>query len=152
MITEDALADELVGRELPAGEYKIQPYLAWLVADAVESPQLVNDLAHPMFTYFAAQDGIGITLDELFEMAHATADDGIMLGTAELDIVRPLAVGQRFAITGTIEGVVRKYGTSGTFDIISYRHDLLDRDTRQRSATLTLDFIYPRQSAESGPT
>ncbi|MEE8601445.1 hypothetical protein [Euzebya tangerina] len=144
VISEEALADEIVGRVLPDGGYRIEPYLAWLVADAVESPGLGVGLAHPMFTYFAAQGGIGVTLDELFAMAYATSDDGVMLGTAELDIVRPLEVGQRFDVVGTVEDVTRKSGRTGVFDIVTYRLEM--RDAAVLCATLTLGFIYPRES------
>lgn len=148
VIREDELAAELIGRDLPHGRYTIEPYVAWLIADSVESPTLPDGLAHPMFTYFAAQGGIAITLVELFAMAHATADDGIMLGTAELDIRRPLEIGQRFSVTGQIERVDRKNGSSGMFDVVGYRLDLLDEDDGSACASLSLGFIYPRRSSE----
>lgn len=145
MISE-AQAAEAVGARLPDGAYTISPHVAWLVADCVESPPLAEQFAHPMFTYFAGQGGIGATLDEMFALSHATAADGIMLGTAEIELHRPLEVGERYDVSGSIVDAQRKRGSSGTFDLVTYRMDLSTQD--EPAATLTLAFVYPRRDAE----
>lgn len=144
MITEDQLRDEIVGHELPEGSYEIEPYVHWLMSDAIETPPLPDGVAHPMFVYYAGQGGMGVTLDEMFALAHATSEDGVMLGSAEIDLQRPLQVGERFTITGAIDDVVRKSGRIGTFDIVTFHTDLVDGDD-EVAATCTLSFIYPRR-------
>jgi hypothetical protein len=144
VITEQELRDEIVGHELPEGSYAIEPYVHWLMADAVISPDLPDGIAHPMFVYYAGQGGMGVTLDEMFALAHATSDDGVMLGSAELDLRRPLEVGERFTVRGEIDAVVRKQGRIGTFDIVTFHTDLVDGDDAV-AAVCTLSFIYPRR-------
>lgn len=143
-ISEVDLRDEVVGHDLGEGSYTIDAYRAWLIADCVESPPL-GDVAHPMFVYYVGQGGMGLTLDEMFALCHAHADDGVMLGSCELDLVRPLEVGERFTVTGQVDSVVRKQGSTGTFDIVTFHLDLAD-DTARRAARLSLSFIYPRRS------
>lgn len=145
MITEAELRDEIVGHVLPDSSYRIEPYVAWLMSDAVESPPLPEHVAHPMFTYFAGQGGMGVTLEEMFTLCHATADDGVMLGSAEIDLRRPLQVDERFDVTGRVDDVTRKQGKIGTFDIVTFHVDLKDAGG-VTAATLTLSFIYPRRS------
>lgn len=144
MITEQRLRDEVVGHDLAEGSYTIEPYKAWLMADCLESPPL-GETAHPMFVYYAGQGGMGLTLDEFFALCHASSDDGVMLGSSELDLDRPLRVGERFTVTGEVDAVVRKEGRTGTFDIVTFHLDLVDGDD-QRAARLGLSFIYPRRT------
>lgn len=145
MISEEALREEIAGKPLPDGSYTIEPYVAWLMADAMESPPLPDGVAHPMFAFFAAQNGMGVTLDEMFALCHASADDGVMMGTTEIDLARPLEVGERFTVRGAMDDVVRKQGRSGTFDIIGFHLDLVDAGG-DVAATARMEFIYPRRS------
>lgn len=145
MISVEDLREEIAGHELPEGSYTIEPYVAWLMADSIEAPPLPGGVAHPMFTFFAGQGGMGVTLDEMFALCHATSEDGVMLGSTEIDLQRPLEVGERFTITGRIDDVVRKSGSIGTFDIVSFSLDLVGGDGAV-AATATISFIYPRRS------
>lgn len=144
MITEDELHDEIVGHQLPEGTYEIEPYVHWLMADAIETAPLPEGVAHPMFVYFGGQGGMGVTLEEMFALAHATSDDGVMLGSAEIDLQRPLEVGERFTVAGSVDDVVRKTGRIGTFDIVTFHTDLIGRDGAT-AARCTLSFLYPRR-------
>lgn len=144
MITDEALREELVDADLAEGSYTIEPYKAWLMADCLEAPPM-GDVAHPMFVYYVGQGGMGITLEEFFALCHATSDDGVMLGSSELDLARPLRVGERFTVTGEVDDVVRKQGRIGTFDIVTFHLDLVDAEG-ERAARLGLSFIYPRRS------
>ncbi len=144
MITEDDLREEVVGTDLAEGSYTIEHYKAWLMADCLEAPSM-GDVAHPMFVYYVGQGGMGLTLDEFFASCHATSDDGVMLGSSELDLQRPLRVGERFTVTGEVDAVVRKQGRIGTFDIVTFHLDLVDADG-ERAARLGLSFIYPRRT------
>jgi len=143
MITEQRLREDVVGSDVGVGTYTIEPWKAWLMADCLESPAM-GEVAHPMFVYYVGQGGMGVTLDEFFAMCHATSDDGVMLGSSEIDLARPLRVGERFTVSGQVDSVVRKEGRIGTFDIVSFHLDLVD-DDGERAARLGLSFIYPRR-------
>ena len=143
-LTEAQLRHELIGRQFPAGTFTIKPHESWLTCDAILSPPLPDGLAHPMYAYYAALGGMGLTIEQLFEIAHSSADDGPMFGEGGVEIHRPLQVGETFTIRGGIEDVVRKSGRSGTFDIVSFRLDLIDQEGSV-AAVSTNSFIFPRR-------
>ena len=144
MIDEQVLRDEIVGREFPEGRFTIQPYEAWLTADAVLSPPLRDGVVHPMYVYYAALGGMGIDLDTLFAWAHSSAADGPMFGEARIEQRRPFRAGETLVVTGGITGLIRKSGRSGTFDIVEFRLDLTDTDGELVGVS-TNSFIYPRR-------
>lgn len=142
-----SLADlqAIAGHQFPGGSYRIEPYRNWLTCDAVQSPVPPDDIAHPMFCYYGALAGMGISLDDLFALAGATAEDGVMFGEAEIDLRRPLRVGESFTIRGGITDVERKEGKRvGVFDIVSFRLELVDA-TGQVAAVSTNSFVFPRR-------
>ncbi len=143
-LTEAQLRDELIGRRFPTGTFTIKPHESWLTCDAILSPPLPDDLAHPMYAYYAALGGMGLTIEELFEIAHSSSDDGPMFGEGGIELHRPLYVGETFTIQGGIQDVVRKSGRSGTFDIISFKLDLIDQEGKV-AAVSTNSFIFPRR-------
>lgn len=145
MISEEQVRAEAVGRSLEPGSYDISPHRAWLTADSVCSPPLPDGVAHPIFGYLVAQGGVSSTLEEMFAMVHATSDDGVMLGTADIEFVRPLMVGRRYRVTAAVADIRRKEGRSGTFDLVDYRYEMVEDGIDEPAATATLVFVYPRR-------
>lgn len=98
-----------------------------------------------MYVYYGALGGLGISLDELFALVDATADDGVMFGEAAIDVIRPLRVGATYEVAGSITGAVRKAGRrAGVFDIVTFAVDLTDGDG-DVCATSTNSFVFPRR-------
>jgi hypothetical protein len=98
-----------------------------------------------MEVYYGALAGMGLSVDELFHLVGATADDGPMFGEAGIEANRPLLIGESFDVSGGITGVVRKEGRkAGVFDIVSFRLEL--RDERGEVAAVSSNsFIFPRR-------
>lgn len=144
MIDVETLHEEVVGARFPDGSFTIPAHEAWLTADALHAPGLPDGIAHPMYVYYAGIVGMGLTLDELFAMVHAAADDGPMFGELQVDQRRPLRVGESFTVRGEITDVVRKRGGSGTFDIVTFTLDLLDERDELAGST-TNAFVFPRR-------
>ena len=145
------LADlqSVVGHRFPGGTYRVEPYRNWLTCDAVLSPAPApgDEIAHPMFCYYGALAGMGISLDELFALVGATAEDGVMFGEAEIDLRRPLRVGETFTIRGGITDAERKEGKRvGIFDIVAFRLELIDADD-EVAAVSTNSFVFPRRAS-----
>lgn len=138
--------EALVGHRFPGGTYRVEPYVSWLTNDVVGAPQRNDGVAHPMFCYYGALAGMGISLDELFALAHATADDGVMFGEAEIDLRQPLRSGVDYAVSGSIASVTRKEGKkAGVFDIVAFELELHD-PSGALAAVSWNSFVFPRRS------
>ncbi len=139
--------EALVGKPFPGGSYTIEPYRHWLFVDASGARPTTDGPAHPMEVYYGALAGMGISVDELFALVGASADDGPMFGEATLEVETPLAVGASYDVTGSIVGVTRKEGRkAGVFDIVTFRLELAGADGAV-AAVSTNSFIFPRRDA-----
>jgi hypothetical protein len=137
--------EALKGRAFPGGTYTIEPYRHWLMNDAVGDDANTSGAASPMEIYYGAMGGLGLTLDELFALAGATAADGPMFGEAEIEQHRPLRVGETYAVRGTFTDVVRKEGRrAGVFDIVTFRLELVAPDG-EIAGVSTNSFVFPRR-------
>lgn len=133
-----------IGRRFPGGHHTVEPYRAWLLADATaDRPD--DAVAHPLHAWLAATGGMGITWDELFAWFGATADDGPMFGEHETALHRPMRMGRRYSVGGGIVSAVRKRGrTTGLFDLVEYQLELCDGADGARVATCWNSIIFPR--------
>jgi hypothetical protein len=145
-VISEAELESIVGRAFPGGQYTVEPYVDWLVHDVVESSHR-GDVAHPIFGFIASLRGKGMSLDELFEICGATAADGPMFGEHETELLRPLEVGETYAVSGEFVSAVRKQGRkTGVFDIVGFRLTLTDSEGRA-AATAFNSFVFPRRAA-----
>lgn len=137
--------EELVGRELPGGSFDVEHYRNWLTNDVIGSPQRGDDLAHPMFCYYAAMGGMGLSIAELFALAHSSAAEGPMFGECDMEVLVPLRTGVRYEVRGKITGVKRKQGGAiGTFDLLTFRLEVV-APGGEVVGVCTNSFIFPRQ-------
>jgi hypothetical protein len=149
---EDELAAR-VGREFPGGTYTIEPWRAWLVADAVlaEPPPLEDAdgrVAHPLFAWLAATGAMGVTWDELFSWFGATAADGPVFGEHETALHRPLRIGGTYRVSGRIVSAERKVGRrTGPFDVVGYVLDLHEEPAGTHAATCWNSIVFPRRDS-----
>ena len=139
--------ERLVGVEFPVGEFTIEGYEHWLTTDAIDSPPLPAGVAHPMYAYYAALGGLGLTLDELFAMVGSSAADGPMFGEAGLEFREAMRVGETYRVEGGITGAARKTGKrAGVFDIVSFELRVVD-SSGTVAAVSTNSFVFPRRTA-----
>jgi hypothetical protein len=135
----------VVGYRFPGGRFTIAPYEHWLTCDAVLTEPTREGVAHPMYVYYAALGGMGISLDELFALVGATADDGVMFGEAAIEVARPLAVGATYDVRGEVTGAERKSGRrAGVFDIVTFALEVVDEHGGV-CGTSTNSFVFPRR-------
>ena len=135
----------LVGSSFPGGTYTVEPYRHWLMNDAVGDLPSTSGNASPMEIYYGAMGGLGLTLDELFALAGATAADGPMFGEAEIEQRKPLQVGGTYTVRGGITSAVRKEGRrAGVFDIVTFRLELVDGEGEVAGVS-TNSFVFPRR-------
>jgi acyl dehydratase len=146
IITIESL-EELIGQPFPSGSFTIVDYEHWLTADAVLSPVLPPSCAHPMYAYYVAVAGMGMTLDELFALVGSSAEDGPMFGEAGIEFHQQLHIGATYRVEGGITAVARKEGRrAGIFDIVTFELRLFDEMDRVTAVT-TNSFVFPRRVA-----
>ena len=137
--------EALVGRQFPGGTYTVEPWRVWLTNDVLGAPQRTDGIAHPMFCYYAAMAGLGISIDEIFTLCHASAADGPMFGECDIQQRRPLEVGATYTVRGEITSAIRKQGArTGIFDIVAFRLEVVAPDG-EVTAVVGNSFIYPRR-------
>lgn len=138
--------EALVGTTFAGGAHTIEPYEHWLGCDAMATAPR-GDVAHPMFAYIAGLTDMGLSLEELFQLAGSSSDDGVLFGQTAIEVHTPLRVGATYAVSGEITAVARKSGQqTGTFDIVTFRLELTSHDGVVAAAT-TNSFIFPRKDA-----
>ena len=125
---------DLENHALPGGTVTIEPYESWLVSDALQSPQMPEGLAHPLYAYLVGHAGMGLTFAELFALCESGPDDGPMQGEVDLEYFRPFEV-----------GVVTKVGRkAGSFDVVTYQLDMLEKKDLVGRATCSI--VFPRRA------
>lgn len=137
---------QMVGRPFPGGQYTIEPYRAWLLADTVgDTPE--RSVVHPLHAWLGATEGMGLTWDELFDLFDATANDGPMIGDHETKLYRPLRIDHCYNVSGHIISVERKHGRSmGVFDLVRYELQLHE-EAGDQVATCWNSIVFPRSNA-----
>lgn len=151
MLSEDDLRS-VIGRRFPGGSYTIEPWRAWLLADAAlaEPPSLVDGerVAHPLFAWMAAVGAMGITFDELFSWFGSSAAEGPLFGEQATTLHRPMTVGTTCRVSGGITSAERKVGRrTGTFDIVGYEMELRDTATGEHLASVWNSIVFRRRQS-----
>jgi acyl dehydratase len=139
--------EHLVGRKLPGASYTLPEYLTWLWQDTCLVPQ-TRDVAHPSLGYFIGMQGVGMSIQEMFDMMEATADSGVMFGETELEFFAPIRLGATFAVEAEVVAVERKEGKrAGVFDKFSFTMRCRDEETGEPVCTCTNTWVFPRKEA-----
>ncbi len=136
----------LVGRTIPGGTYAIAPFESWLARDALYSEP--DTAPHPVMAFVAAQRGMGCTVAELFALLESDIDDGPLLASTTIDLVRDLEFDVRYRVSGKVVRVERKRGAAlGTFDLVTCQFVIDDEvDTKETVATVTNVYAVRREA------
>jgi len=138
--------EQLVGPELPGRTFTIEPYKQWLTCDVVGSPELTEDVAHPIFAFIASVSAMGVTIDEFFTICHASASDGAVFGECANEYREELRVGSTYQVCGRITDVRRKEGQrAGVFDIVQVEFEISD-GAGQVAALCRNSFVFKRSA------
>jgi hypothetical protein len=131
------------GVTLPPGTYRLGAERHDKLLAALGSRAPEDGSAHPLATWLIAMGGIGVSIAELFAAAGVPLEDGPMLGSAELEQERPLAIDATYAVTGQVTELVEKTGRKlGRFDVLTIRLEVAQDGAR--AARLTCSMILPR--------
>jgi hypothetical protein len=137
--------EHLPGTELPEGTFTITAEDDARVRDVVGGPP-ADGTAHPLWAYIAPQRGIGISVADICALANFDVNDGPMLGSSDLEFHAPIELDEPYRVTGKVLSIARKSGSIGTFDLMTFREDLLAGDGTL-VAVSTSTYILPRKEA-----
>jgi hypothetical protein len=141
----EELRRRLVGHRFPGGSFRVAEYERWLSHDAMQAGDLQPPVLHPVWILLGALRGMGITIEELIELADATPEDGVVFGETTLDQRRPLERDVDYAVRGEIVDVQRKQGRRGPFDLVTFELQL--DDATGPVAVNRQTFVFPRAEA-----
>ena len=135
------------GYPLPGGAFTVEPDKHALFLKAVDAVASPSGNAHPMFAFFAAHNGMGLTFPQFMELIEAPLDAGALFGQEDLQIRRPLRIGETVTVRGTISEAESKRGSkAGSFDRITCSLELIDAAGTVICTSLET-YIIPRRAA-----
>jgi hypothetical protein len=138
----DELRRRLVGHRFPGGRFRVAEYERWLSHDAMQAGELAPPALHPVWILLGALRGMGISIEDLIELADATPQDGVVFGETSVDQLRPLQQDVEYTVRGEIVDLRRKRGRRGLFDLLTFELHL--EDGTEPVAVNSQTFVFPR--------
>lgn len=108
------LTDQLSGKVLPGGSIVIEPHEAAIVDDALRATDAAEGLAHPFWLIATSLRCMGISVDELCELAAKSESDLLLFGRCDIAQQYPMRVGNRYTATAVIDEVGSKTTRDGS--------------------------------------
>jgi hypothetical protein len=140
----------LEGRVLPGGTLRIERHESMIADHALHAPDCVcdrdDDVAHPLWFVIASLRGMGITVDELGDLAARRPGDTLLLGSVTVTHASPLLVGALYQTSAQVGGVERHRTRAGrTLDSVVVTVHVED-DSGQRYGTVTSTYLFLREA------
>lgn len=107
--------------KLPGGPYRISTAENEAVCGAVGASPRSAGRAHPIFFYIATQNGMGITVGELFDLCRFDPADGPLMVSTRAAFHQPIRTETDYVVSGEIIGLTRKPSrTFGAVDLLEF--------------------------------
>ena len=136
----------LDGRALPGGTLRIDRHESLIADHALRAPDRDDDLAHPLWFVIASLRGLGITVDELGDLAAKRKGDTLLLGAVTVTHDRPLPVGATYHTRAQVDQVDRQQTRAGrTLDRVVVTV-LVQDESGQRYGTVTSTYLFLREA------
>ena len=117
----------LVGHRFPGGTYRIAHWENALLTEATGSRPLPGDLAHPVHLFHVPIAGAGVTIAELFALAHADSDASVTIDYYDWEVSKPLRESTTYLMRGGITEHSRKCIEAGpVVDSVTFRIEVMD--------------------------
>jgi hypothetical protein len=138
----ETLEADLRGRLIPSAELTIEPRESIIADEALLAPDDEATVAHPIWFVIASLRGLGISVEELCDLAGKREADTLLYGRVEIVQAHPLAVGETYRTMVEVAGVGRKTTRDGrTLDMVDVVVRVLDMaGTEHGSVTSTYLF------------
>jgi len=142
--------DRLRGRELPGGTLRIEGYQSAILDRALHAPAPPpgeEHLASPVWLVVASLRGMGITVDELCELAEKRAGDTLLFGGVDIAQTGDLPVDADYRTTAVITDVGSRTMRDGsTLDSVVVLVSVLGPDDSERGS-VTSTYLFKRRTA-----
>lgn len=134
------LSPDLVGRQLPGDQTTVTEFESRIADHALLRPNDDTTKAHSLWFLVIALRGMGISVDDLCELAAKRPQDTLLFGTCELEQRHPLVVGATYRTEASITDVARRTSRDGSaLDSITVLVRLFDGDGRNMGS---VDSVY----------
>jgi hypothetical protein len=124
--------------ELPSGTYRVKRWMAFLWADATrneddryrygESEDDSGVAVPPEFATQIAVAGSGMSVTRIVENLGLDSDSGLFYAGQELHFERSIRTGIEYHVSGEIENVEQKEGSSGELTFVTLEYHVTDPD------------------------
>jgi len=132
------------GTTLPGGSYALGAQRHELLIGALGGNAPADGSAHPLAAWLVAWGGCGVSIGDLFAAAGVPMEDGPMLGSCDLELLRPIEIETEYAVSGEIVALQEKTGRRiGRFDVMTMRMEVSEPGG-DLVATCTPSLILPR--------
>ena len=139
--------ERFLGCTLPGGTFTVEPDKHALFLEAVDAEPSPSGNAHPMFAFFAAHNGMGFTFPQFMQFLEAPLDVGALFGQEDLQLLRPLRIGETVSVRGSIVEARNTSGAkTGSFDLVTCGLEVVD-SAGAVVCTSRETYVIPRKSA-----
>ena len=144
--------ERFIGYRFPGGTYTIAPDKHALFLDAVDGLPSARGCAHPVMHFIATHAGKGMSFEKLMLLIGAPLDAGALFGQEDLEIFRPVRVGETVTVRGAIVDMKSKTGDkTGAFTTLTTEIELVDQAGEIVCRSLET-YIIPSAKNGSGQT
>jgi hypothetical protein len=131
------------GTSLPPGTTTIRPWEDGILRLTVEAPPGAGE-PHALWAMAGAIRGLGTDIDGILGVVGATAADGPMVASCDIEYLAPLRFDVAYDVTGQVLGLERKVGRkTGPFDL--YTFELCLSADGAVATRLTFVWVIPRR-------
>jgi acyl dehydratase len=146
-VTVDEL-QHLVGQRFPGGSYRVAHWEHVLLYDVVERPVPTDGAVHPIGLFHVPLAACGWTYQEIFDRCRAESAEAVRAGEYRWEIFAPMYEERDYDVAGEFTAVERKQGRrGGTFDKVTFRLHLTERDSGRIVAHVTNSWLFLRSPA-----
>lgn len=140
-VSIDLLQQTLAGKRLPGAEVAIPGYENTIATRALRGEVNEQEFAHAIWFIVCSLRGMGVSVNELCDLAHAGPHDTLMYGEVTIEQELPLRVGGSYRVEAVITDVGRSTLRDGsTLDKVTIGVELFCDGVRHGAVASTYLF------------
>lgn len=142
-VSLEHLQQTLTGKRLPGDEIAVLDYENTIATRALRGEAGDREHAHSIWFIVCSLRGMGVSVNELCELAHAGPNDTLLYGEVAIEQELPLRVGTSYRVDAVITDVGRSTLRDGsTLDKVTVLVELSCEDVRH--GTVTSTYLFKR--------